>query len=204
MAVFKHSIFGLFGKGTKLSRELDKFFKSKPDELKQLDMLNPRQQSLLRQLMRQIQGGDTGINEDLYQGGSDYLQDMLGGTSEDYQRFEAPYLRQFREQTIPQLAEQFGGIGAQGSSAFQQALGSSAADLQERLASLKAGLRSQAAGQAYNYAQLPAEYRLRQQQTALGTQPFGYQNIQGRPSYASQAIAPAVKGATAYFTGGAA
>lgn len=61
------------------------------------------------------------------------------------ERFSAPYLRQFQEQIVPQLAERFAGLGAgsQSSSAFQQALGSSGADLAERLASLNVGQQLQ-------------------------------------------------------------
>ncbi len=67
-----------------------------------------------------------------------YLQGQLGG--EGQQAFEAPYLRQFQEQTIPGIAETFAGLGAgaQSSSAFQQSLGAAGAGLQENLAAMGA------------------------------------------------------------------
>ena len=66
------------------------------------------------------------------------LQGQLGG--EGQEAFEAPYLRQFQEQTIPGVAERFSGMGAgsQSSSAFQQSLGAAGAGLQENLASMGA------------------------------------------------------------------
>ena len=64
------------------------------------------------------------------------LQGQLGG--EGQQAFEAPFLRQFQEQTIPGIAERFSGLGAQSSSAFQQSLGAAGAGLQENLAAMGA------------------------------------------------------------------
>lgn len=70
---------------------------------------------------------------------SQRLMSQLGGSG--IEQLQAPYLRQFREQIVPQLAEQFAGFGAgsQSSSAFQQALGQSGAGLAENLASLGIG-----------------------------------------------------------------
>lgn len=76
-----------------------------------------------------------------------YLQDLLSGSPESFQSFSAPYERQFREQTVPALAEQFAGVGGLSSSGFQQALGQAGAGLSENLASLREGLRSQIPGQ---------------------------------------------------------
>lgn len=82
-----------------------------------------------------------------------YLQDLLGGSEESFNRFAAPYQRQFQEQIVPELAEQFAGVGALSSSGFQQALGQAGAGLSERLASLKEGLRSQIAPQIFSNLQ---------------------------------------------------
>ena len=75
------------------------------------------------------------------------LEGQLGGEGLD--KMQAPYLRQFQEKTIPGLAEQFSGAGAggQSSSAFQQALGASGSDLQERLAALGMGQQQNALSQ---------------------------------------------------------
>ena len=79
-----------------------------------------------------------------------YLQDMMGGTSEDYDKFAAPYLRQFEEEIIPGIAERFGGMDAQSSSGFQQTMGKAGQGLAENLAALKAQLRGQAVNQFQN------------------------------------------------------
>jgi len=64
------------------------------------------------------------------------LMGQLGG--QDRANFEAPYLRQFNEKTIPGIAERFSGMGegAQSSNAFRQSLGAAGAGLSENLASL--------------------------------------------------------------------
>lgn len=86
----------------------------------------------------------SGPQQQIYETLQNSLMGQLGGEGAD--RFAAPFMRQFQEQTIPKLAERFAGLGAgaQSSSAFQQALGTSAADLSERLASLS-GQREQGA-----------------------------------------------------------
>lgn len=82
----------------------------------------------------------------LSQSGS-YYQDLLSGSPESFERFEAPYKRQFEEETIPALAERFAGMGGLSSSGFQQSLGQAGTALSENLAALREGLRSQVPGQ---------------------------------------------------------
>jgi len=101
--------------------------------------LNPAQQQGFEQLMQQLLP--------LLQKSSQYYGDILDGSDEGFQRFSAPYERQFREQIIPGLAEQFAGTGSLSSSGFQNALGSAGAGLSENLASLRESLRSQIPGQ---------------------------------------------------------
>lgn len=110
--------------------------------------LNP-QQSQLMQLITQIitgQGGAMG-------GPLAMLQKMFSNDPEAMKDFEAPYKRQFEEQTIPDIAERFSGQGAQRSSAFGQALSSAGAGLQENLAYLKAGRQDQSMQQLFQMIQ---------------------------------------------------
>ena len=74
----------------------------------------------------------SGQQQDIYDTLLSKLKGQLGGEGMD--TFKAPYLREFEEKIIPGLAERFAGMGAgsQSSSAFEQALGSSGADLSER------------------------------------------------------------------------
>lgn len=122
---------------------------------------NPAQQQGFQQLIQQLlgQGGQqTNVAQNpAFQSGQSYLQQLLSGSPEAFQNFEAPFKRQFEEQTIPALAERFSGLGAgaQSSSAFQQALGQAGAGLSENLAQLRSALQMQALPQAQQYAQQP-------------------------------------------------
>ena len=135
-----------------------KIGKSMPAGYKQLSTMNKGQSQLLQQLLSSLGGQSSNIGQSpLFQQGSSYLQQLLSGSPESTQAFEAPYMRQFQEQTVPALAERFSGLGAgaQSSSAFQQALGQAGAGLSENLASLRGQLQLGGLGQALNYAQQP-------------------------------------------------
>ena len=99
------------------------------------------------------------------------LQQFLDPSSEAYQKFADPYMRQFEQQTVPQLAERFAGAGAMGgalsSSGFGQALSSAGANLQSELASMKTGLQRQA------ISDMMQQYQSMLGQ-GLGAQPFAY------------------------------
>lgn len=110
----------------------------KKGKIKALPTLAPEQQQLLSQLLG-------GIGSPL-QAGLGNLTQLLSG---DTEAFEAPAMRQFYEQIIPQIAERFTsmGAGSQGSGAFGQQLGAAGAGLAERLAMQRAGLQQQGLGQ---------------------------------------------------------
>jgi len=116
------------------------FLFGKKGGFEQTPTMNPQQQQLLQQLLGGL-GGATGA-------GMGFLQNLLSG---DTSKFEAPLMRQFNEQTIPHLAEQFSGANAQGSSAFGQALGSAGAGLAQDLGALRGGLQMQGLGQLSNF-----------------------------------------------------
>lgn len=99
--------------------------------------LSPMQQSGFEQLMQML--------GPLMQQSGSYYSNLLSGDPSATQAFEAPYMRQFSEQTIPGISERFAGLGAQSSSGFTQALGQAGSGLQEQLASMREGLRSQSA-----------------------------------------------------------
>lgn len=119
---------------------------------------NPGQQQGFQQLLQMLQG-QLGQSGGLFGQGSSYLQNLLSGSPEAFEQFEAPIKRQFNEQTVPGLAERFSGIGsgAQSSSAFQQALSGAGADLSERLASLRGQMQLGALPQALSYSQQPQQ-----------------------------------------------
>jgi hypothetical protein len=122
---------------------------------------------------------------------ADYYRDLLSNDSQTMNQLSAPELRQFNEQTIPGLSEQFAGMGSGGlsSSGFRNAAVNAGADLSERLGAIRAQLRSQgAAGLA-----------------GLGSQGLGQfnENIQrpGTPGFL-ESVAPAIGTAAGAYFGG--
>lgn len=117
---------------------------------------NPEQQAgfsqLMQQLLQQLQG-----TQNLFGQGSSFLQNLLSGSPESTQAFEAPIMRQFNEQIIPGIAERFTGMGAgaQRSGAFQRALSGAGTGLAENLAALRGNMQLQALPQALGYSQQP-------------------------------------------------
>jgi hypothetical protein len=105
----------------------------------QMSTMTPEQQQFLSQFM----GGLGEATPQMFQ----YLNQLLSGDSQSYNDFAAPMMRQFQEETIPGIAERFGGMGAQSSSGFQQSLGKAGAGLQENLAALRSQLQMQATNQ---------------------------------------------------------
>lgn len=98
------------------------FLGNKKDKVTQYPTLSPEQQAF-----------------------QDKILGMLGGQlgEENFETFAAPYRREFEEQTIPGIAERFGGLGALSSSGFQQSLGQAGAGLNEKLAALQQSLKQQ-------------------------------------------------------------
>lgn len=142
-----------------------------PDKLNKIATGTEQQEGLhnniLAQAMQMMQGG----------GGSNlanqYYNNLLGGNQQQaFNQFSSPYLQQFNEQMLPQIAERFAGAGALSSSGFGQSLGGASAGLQSQLAQLFSQLQGQAAQQQYGqYNQLA--------QTGLNYQPFAYEKQQG-------------------------
>jgi len=142
-----------------------------PDKLKKVATGTKEQQGLHNSILGQAMGMQgAGGGYDLAQ---NYFNNFLGDNQQQaFDQFSQPYLQQFQEQMLPQIAERFAGMGALSSSGFGQSLGGAASGLQSQLAQLFSQLQSQAAGQQYNqYNQLS--------QTGLNYQPFAYQQKQG-------------------------
>jgi hypothetical protein len=146
-----------------------------PAGYKSFSTLNKGQSGFLQQLLGQLQGQSSNIGQNpLYQQGSQFLQGLF--SKEGQNKFSAPYLREFNEQTVPALAERFSGLGAgaQSSSAFQQALGQAGAGLQEKLAALHGGLGLEGANLGLGYAQQPISNLQGFGGLGLGTNSLGF------------------------------
>ena len=120
------------------------------------------------------------------------------------QSFEAPYMRQFREQTAPEIAERFAMAGGLRGSGFQGAIMNAGGALQENLASLKGNLvnqlreqQLQAANIGLGYAQLPGQRYGQQQQNVNMALPYAQlpaqrwqQQLQAAPAAYQAALYP--------------
>jgi len=128
---------------------LGKFFMGTPGKMEQRSTLLPQQQAGFSQLQQAGQGRGAG---GAFGTSADYYRDILSNDPASLQAFQDPEMRQFREQTIPGIAEQFAGMGAGGlsSSGFRTAALGAGTDLGERLASMRAGLRQGAAERLSN------------------------------------------------------
>ncbi len=126
-------------------------------------------------LLQNMMGEGGGFNQ-----ANQYDQGLLQGNPGQqggaYEQFSQPYLQQFQEQILPQIAERFAGAGALSSSGFGQALGGAGAGLQSQLAQLFSSLQGQAAGRQQNQFQNLS-------QLGLGYSPFAYHEKQGSTGF---------------------
>ena len=119
---------------------------------------------------------------------------QLDPQSSIHKQFEQPYINEYEQQTIPNLAERFAGMGAQGgalsSSGFGQALSSAGANLQTNLAQMSSN-RSQDAMKSL------LDLYQKMVQSSLQSSPYAYVNEQKGGGYggAAQGIANVSPGA---------
>lgn len=162
----------------------------------QQSTLTGSQGGFLENLMQQLQqmsGGGGGMNQAMKT-----LMGFLDPNSEQYKNFEAPYMQQFEQQTIPGLAEKFAGMGGGmggglSSSGFGQALGAAGGNLQTQLAQMKSQMQRQAAGDLFGqYNQMANQ--------GLGTRAFENQYQPGSTGL----LGNVVEGLAGGISGGAA
>jgi hypothetical protein len=151
---------------------------------KKIETLSNRQKSALHDILNHPERRfDFASQQPLYTSGVQYLQNILGQNPEAMKQFEAPAMRQFNEQIVPQLSERFSGLGAGSSSAFNQTMGQAATGLSERLAALRANLGMQALPMASMYAQMPFEEQFKTLSLGMGTPAFGYYGQPGSQGF---------------------
>lgn len=119
-------------------------FFGKPERIDYVSNLTPGQQGISNQLIQAMQSQGAG---GAYGTVADYYRDLLSNDPQALDQMVAPEMRRFNEQTIPDLAEQYAGMGSGGlsSSGFQNASVNAGTDLAERIAAIRAGLREQGA-----------------------------------------------------------
>lgn len=120
------------------------FWTGSQGKFNQQSLLDKSQQPLYNQLQQANLGPGAGGS---FGEAGDYYRSLLQNDNDTFNSFQAPELRRFREQTIPDLSEQFAGMGSGGlsSSGFRNAAVNAGTDLSERLGAIRAQLRQQGA-----------------------------------------------------------
>lgn len=120
------------------------FWLGEKGKYKKLTTLTPEQQSLYDQYLNAAQNRGAG---GAFGQAADYYRDILEDKPEVMQAYIDPEMRRYREEIVPELSEQFAGMGsgALSSSGFRNAAVRSGVDLQERLGLIRAQLRQNAA-----------------------------------------------------------
>jgi hypothetical protein len=152
-------------------KSLGNFFTGTPAKRENVSTLRPEQEGLYQQLenaaMQKGAGGAFGTT-------ADYYRNLLSDDSEDYKAFSAPALRQYNEEIVPGISEQFAGMGSGGlsSSGFRNAQVQGATDLAERLGSIRANLRQAGAQGLQNIGTLGLQNYSQNMVTDPGTEGF--------------------------------
>ena len=171
------------------NKKASNFFMGTPEKRENVSLLTDRQQGLHDQLMNSLnQQGAEGSFGNI----ADYYRNLLSDDSADYNSFSAPMLRQYNEDIVPGLSEQFAGMGSGGlsSSGFRNAQIQGATDLSERLGALRSGLRQQGIQGLQNLGTLGLQPISQNMVTQPGTQGF------------ISSVAPVVGNAIGSFLGG--
>jgi hypothetical protein len=144
-----------------------KFGGNTKEKMKQVPNMAPYQKNFLQNYYNNPLDSNP-----LYQQGSNFLQNLYGGQGNE--AFEAPYMQNFQQNIVPQLANQFAGqgtgAGALNSSAFQNSLAQAGKNLQVDLAGLRSQRELQGLPFLLQQAQAPGQYGLQ----GLNYSPFAY------------------------------
>lgn len=170
------------------NKSASKFFTGTPEKRENVSTLRPEQEGLFNQLTQAGQGPGAG---GAFGTSADYYRNLLSDDSDEYNAFAAPALRQYNEDIVPGISEQFAGMGSGGlsSSGFRNAQVQGATDLAERLGSLRANLRQSGAQGLQNIGQL-----------GLGNYSQNMVTQPGTPGLLGS-VGPALGGAAAAFGG---
>ena len=128
---------------------LSKLFKGKKAKPQQMSLLTPGQDQRL--------SGMLGMGNALQPQIQSLLGQLLSGSPEAMEAYQAPAMRQFNEQIMPSIAERFSSMSASGqrSGAFNRAAAGAGASLAENLQAQRAGLQQNALQQALGLYQAP-------------------------------------------------
>ena len=131
------------------------------------------QQGGIKDILAMVKGmrGNADITKNQgYNQGQDWLSSLFNDP-EFFNNFEAPLQQQFQEQTVPELANRFAGMGSGGSlgsTGFRNQLAREGSNLHSNIAALRGGMQQQGVNQQLGYAQQPFQNMMQLYQQALG------------------------------------
>jgi len=154
-----------------IGRGIRNFFMGTPAKRENVSTLRPEQEGLYQNLINSNMNRGAG---GAFGDAADYYRNLLSDNSADYQAFANPMLRQYNQDIVPGLSEQFAGMGSGGlsSSGFRNAQIQGATDLSERLGALRAQLRQQGVQGLQNLGQLGLGSFSQNMETDPGTEGF--------------------------------
>ncbi len=182
------SKYGFFPKS--VTKKFDKLLFGTPEKRENVSTLRPEQEPLYRQAvgagLKEGAGGAFGT-------AADYYRSLFNDDSSTFNAYAAPEMRRFNEQIVPDLAEQFAGMGsgALSSSGFRNAAVGAGTDLSERLGAIRAQLRQQGAQGLSNIGQI-----------GLGNYSQNMVTEQGTPGLLATAAPALAKAGMEYFVPG--
>jgi|SRR6185312_3175699 len=171
------------------NKSASNFFTGTPEKRENVSTLRPEQEPLYQQAVNAGLGKGAG---GAFGDSADYYRNLLSDDSADYNAFAAPALRQYNQDIVPGISEQFAGMGAGGlsSSGFRNAQNQGAVDLAERLGSIRANLRQSGAQGLQNIGQVGLQNYSQNMVTQPGSEGF------------LSSVAPAIGGAIGTAVGG--
>jgi hypothetical protein len=172
----------------KWNKAASDFFTGTDEKRENVSTLRPEQEGLYQQGVNAGLGPGAG---GAFGDAADYYRNNLSDNPADMAAFAAPQIRQYNEDIVPGISEQFAGMGSGGlsSSGFRNAQIQGATDLSERLGAIRANLRQSSAQGLQNIG----EVGLRNYSQNMVTEP-GTEGFLGK-------IAPAVGTAVGSFAG---
>ncbi len=166
---------------------------------------SPQQQGGINDILNMVKGmkGNADITQNQgFQNGQNWLNDLFNDQN-FFDKFQAPMERQFSEQTAPDLANRFAGMGSggsTGSTAFCNQANREGENLQEKIAAMRGGMQQQGVNQGLQYAQQPFNNMMNMYGLGLGS-PMMNQYAPATTGGFGSLAAPFAQGATSYWGG---
>ena len=147
------------------------FWTGSPAKRENVSNLRPEQEGLYNQAVNAGKGRGAG---GAFGDAADYYRNNLSDNPADFAAFAAPQLRQYNQDIVPGISEQFAGMGAGGlsSSGFRNAQIQGATDLSERLGAIRANLRQASAQGLQNIGEVGLRSYSQNMETQPGTEGF--------------------------------